>query len=1188
MHGREGRDEVVRGVVGAIVSGDGEDGGDFGRALKEIGRVVEERLGCFGWIEGSGQGGGGGEDERMQILLKECELGAASLLARWPDAWKALPRSCINVPLPGELRKVAWDACLKDKDVAEDFQKYLHSDRYASMCSKFTPSLYDLCQAYLSHTPTLHPLASRYSCVKRMEQVLMYLLEPKSCPGLREIRRAMECLGSLGGDMAVEVAFGSKGRGWVWEWRGDVLGGSDDVEDENGLEKENVQEQEEPEEVEEEEEEAWTDIMSDGGQTSTSTRASKPVSSRHRTAPSKPPLSPPSHFTYRVGSSTSRSRQLAVLVPFLKAMDLDGGTTFSKAEEEARTMKIVEAAAKFWGWILPRHWRESGEYSVRQIAVDVEAELAVANSEISRHVLRIVGEGKEKSMGKNSFLNTQNTGMPGHDFRGVEPLVRMLVGDLFVGKCSLETLTYMYDQIILCSQESTDDHSLPPVDTLIAWFCCGFIMSMRDAIMKCETLETLATLIPTLQPSIPVVLIRAHVDLRLAPRVARDAALYVPADDIDLNEVSKMKRWMKRAEVRGGGSLAELEEEEGEADTATLDETDLVEAEKENEAEKEVEKWKAVRLWYLGRGKRNIKMWQRKTRYVIYWHRFLSTIRDAVELRKEQGLRERLQRSDSTSPTPPPKPQTPNPKPSQETITSDISSIDDLDRSMVLRSMWETLAREYDNEVKNWENQAVSEKEELVEVQEPRKETPKPKSVAITEEERDEEERVEEKSNVEVVEVVKNVEEIRVRAKPPPFRTGSLMVTRGTVLGEELEHLTPIGKMMKAMIDRIQYVVESGPKLSHPYLNRQISNSIQFSSRFYTDLAEVISQPAIVKKWAGSAKLPPDVVLANNNGFWDPNKVFSTQVNELCGGIVESEREEYQGADEEAERERISERREELFAVLEKIRKGRTTGNDGDGKGENSKDEKAKEEAIDSKAVDLANAYATQVLTNSHDANRLKTMQGLISLVAERLSLIIHGEPILHETYIVTSDRDARGFADDELQSWVEVYGDAVPFTKESVRQAVDLGEEEEKGGLSRGTTVNRKASVKAGASSTLSPKQTDASATSVAPSSRNLKPRRTSAGKFKRTSRSFSMFSMSKRGKRGGSMPVEPLDETEEGEGNAGESQTIRSVGQVKRFGVHFMRKMEARRKIRYGRNVEAVAFGGAGSPVTITFDED
>jgi hypothetical protein len=53
------------------------------------------------------------------------------------------------------------------------------------MSNMIGSSLYDACQSFLAAHPTLMPLASTYKCVKRMEQVLMYLLEPDSCPHLQ-------------------------------------------------------------------------------------------------------------------------------------------------------------------------------------------------------------------------------------------------------------------------------------------------------------------------------------------------------------------------------------------------------------------------------------------------------------------------------------------------------------------------------------------------------------------------------------------------------------------------------------------------------------------------------------------------------------------------------------------------------------------------------------------------------------------------------------------------------------------------------------------------------------------------------------------------------------------------------------------------------------------------------------------
>ncbi|KAJ3207873.1 hypothetical protein HDU67_007175, partial [Dinochytrium kinnereticum] len=347
------RDGLVRSVAEAVKMHAGEV---WGEAVKEVERVLDERLAVVGW--GGVVERGGGDEERLRILLRESERGAAAILSRWPDAKSAL-RACLNVPLPKDLRRAAWTACLKDNEIVQG-----------------------CCQSHLSSNKIISQLATQYRCVKRMEQSLMYLLESSSCPTLRSLGLAFRPLPVAKSVEMARVAGEETVKSEFW---GGLPAGEEAVKSEfwGGLPAGNNDDKSVEEEEEDEDYES-------GHEDSTST------------------VNP----NRRVSFSSARRRQLAIMIPFIKAFEMDaplldpvwGGGGFGavdddgsegegfggvRGDEEMRTAKVVEAVARFWAG-LPGHWRMDGDYFVHQIAVDVEAELQVADFDLCNHILKLI------------------------------------------------------------------------------------------------------------------------------------------------------------------------------------------------------------------------------------------------------------------------------------------------------------------------------------------------------------------------------------------------------------------------------------------------------------------------------------------------------------------------------------------------------------------------------------------------------------------------------------------------------------------------------------------------------------------------------------------------------------------------------------------------------------------------------
>jgi hypothetical protein len=127
-------------------------------------------------------------ESKIDTALKQAESSVCFLLARWPGS-RDVMRLAMNVSFPEDLRMTAWRACLMDVDVRAGIFKLIHeidllswvsSDTFKTMRATLGSTLYDVCHKYLSSRPNLSSLASVYSCVQRLEQVLLYSIQDES------------------------------------------------------------------------------------------------------------------------------------------------------------------------------------------------------------------------------------------------------------------------------------------------------------------------------------------------------------------------------------------------------------------------------------------------------------------------------------------------------------------------------------------------------------------------------------------------------------------------------------------------------------------------------------------------------------------------------------------------------------------------------------------------------------------------------------------------------------------------------------------------------------------------------------------------------------------------------------------------------------------------------------------------
>ncbi|KAJ3158480.1 hypothetical protein HK101_001299 [Irineochytrium annulatum] len=775
----------------------------------------------------------------MQLSLKESERGAVSLLSRWPDAWRCL-RGCLNISLPKDLRMCAWRSCLKDDSACSDFLVYMSSDRIDFMTGAFSPSLYDLCQAYLASNPNIIPLATQYRCVKRMEQVLMYLFERSSCPKLHnanlhflKLPRPAELSRADGARILLDEFGGAAGL------KLDFLHTTDEADDAG--ERDGVA------------------LAAEGSDLPMETMGSGEVALGLG-------MRPPNDD----GNDTSaapllRIRQLAIMVPFLKALEMDAGGYHAPASgstdstelpgmvspaaeptaagawravggggvrrraqqgnaigdvngrpgeagywmdgqreqrEEVKTGRIVEAVAAFWA-MMPAHWRNNGCYLVETYASEVESYLHQEDFQLFSHVTKVIGEASA-----------------GNDFKGYNPLVRHILGDMFVGKCNLDVLAYIFDQLIIGSFESTQDPDFPPFDTLISWFCTGFLFAMRDRILKSTMEKHMFEIIRVAQPLVTVQTLSSLIELRFISRFRR--ALTNPADlgsqlfGVARPTTSEMAAATKavaryRSKFRNGAADDPDGDGEGEAETLVeLSEIDLIECEMGETEEEAVVRWLAARRRKAERKAALAKLWKQYGRAIGKWIRFINITKEAVIARAEEAKRleellrlQMLQRVRTPTPELIPEPELPPPPPPPEV--------------RVVKA--EPPERDHRRNLDMVEEDEEAEPEIVLEHVDtgPKPNTYHPK-----------------------------MRDGSVLVQPETFVLLFILVTelqlisvQSSVKGEEIEHLTPLGRVIMAIYRTTRYVIE-GPVDINPSTRRQVAHAINFERQLLRDLDKAL------------------------------------------------------------------------------------------------------------------------------------------------------------------------------------------------------------------------------------------------------------------------------------------------------------------------------------------------------------
>ncbi|KAJ3391347.1 Bardet-Biedl syndrome 5 protein [Entophlyctis sp. JEL0112] len=531
-----------------------------------------------------------------------------SLLNRWPDSRIAL-RGCINVPLSREMRKVAWLACLSDNETVKDFFDYINTDRIQKNSAIVGSTLFHICQSCLGNHQPLVSLSSQYRVVKRMEQVLGYLLHEKSIPHLRAAKLDIAPLP--------------------------------------------------PDEL----------------------------SQRHAPTRSHPELA---QLQLYEDDGNLRRRQMLLMVPFLKALELDDADTMSygSAQEvrmkktkfydedgefirvvarsaepetkdwlnvfyaneavtkrkrggfnadldEARTARLAEVYSRFWS-IIPYNWREEGDLMVQSVSSDVETHIHNEDRELYSFLSVILNQCSDT----NGFSNFRK-------------LVKQMFGDAFVGKCSLNVLCYIYDQLIMASFESTGDEHFPPMDSICAWICGSMIIIMRDKILKCTSIQELNQIVALNQSSLTVKLLSTTVEVHFLSKFRKsllktytmpppfvdlpdhvfgyDAAALSVAR-IETHDVrEKVSLYLTNAKRIAEGKFAIGGKED--ASTA-IGEQDLVFA--------ETEEYVLLKEFYVEKKRKErrlrqlMRKWKSFSRSLGYWALYFSVVKKKVDIRNQK------------------------------------------------------------------------------------------------------------------------------------------------------------------------------------------------------------------------------------------------------------------------------------------------------------------------------------------------------------------------------------------------------------------------------------------------------------------------------------------------------------------------------------------------------------------------
>ncbi|KAJ3142029.1 hypothetical protein HK100_003547 [Physocladia obscura] len=394
-------------------------------------------------------------EAKMKLVMRESEQGVMSLLSQWPDLRVAL-RGCINVSLSKDLRKIAWLTALSDSDTTKDFFSYINTDRVEKNSAIFGSTLFHICQSCLGNHQHLLKLTSQYRVVKRMEQVLGYLIHDKSIPHLRSLNLAIE---SLEPDESTQQSSQKRSHSELAQFQ---------IFKEGNLRQRQMlfmvpflkaMELDD------------ADIMSFGASHEERMQKTKYFNTDQE-------------FVAKAAEPNTKDWLNIFHANEITAKKKTGG--FSLDLDEARTARIAEVYARFWS-IIPFSWREEGRSMVQSISADLETYLQTEDPDLFHFLTRILGES--------------------------EKFAQHLIGDAFIGKCRLSVQCFIFDQLILASFESTGDENFPSMDSLCAWICGSMLIFMRDKIIKCISAQELYTISTVNQYAITVNILSATLEV---------------------------------------------------------------------------------------------------------------------------------------------------------------------------------------------------------------------------------------------------------------------------------------------------------------------------------------------------------------------------------------------------------------------------------------------------------------------------------------------------------------------------------------------------------------------------------------------------------------------------------------------------------------------------------------------------
>ncbi|TPX78381.1 hypothetical protein CcCBS67573_g00373 [Chytriomyces confervae] len=731
---------------------------------------------------------------KLKLALKESEMGIMSLLNKWPDSRISL-RGCVNVPLSRDLRRVAWLTCLSDEDTVKDFYKYINSDRVTKNAALVDSQLFNICQSLLGSNPLLYPLASQFRVLKRMEQALAFLIHESSIPHLRKLKLDMKPIAKL-------------------------------------------------------------------------------------SASSDPPTPHPEFSKFHVLEEGSlRRRQMLFMVPFLKVLELDDSDVAmyasqskpqkgsdevldedaefvhvaAKAAEgeskdwlnvfhanehmtkrrkcgigidvdQARTARLAEVVGRFWA-VVPMHWREEGDAMVQIIAGDVETFLSNEDTDLHAHLGRLLAQNS----------------LP-HDFSGFSNLVKHLVGDAFVGKCSLGVLCYIFDQLIIASFESTQDDKFPSMDALCAWMCGSMILLMRDKIMNCETVADLMALATVQQTALTVGVLSTTLEVHFLSKFRKSLLNVIPVAPpfIDLPDhifgfdgspqallpVEKKSPEMYAKlglHLTNARRLKDGLSPVGEDGAHEIGENDLILAEMEEYALlKEfyiVKKRKERRLREL------MRKWKTLSRclglWAIYFKRVHGRIDAKLKIKQEKARieAERLHRIQL-----------------EEELARQLADQELAREGSLLSKLFDQSGYDQNHVFGIWGGDlGENEDDDGFNIKKPQD------AFALTDDPLFAEE-VRRQEALRLAEL-EEAERRRNQLKKPEFVQQTMMVTLGTYVGEEQLHLTPLGKTLRGIFDKIQYVLQGYFSFNSTTMHL-MAHALSFQQQFEKDVASVL-KPAV-------------------------------------------------------------------------------------------------------------------------------------------------------------------------------------------------------------------------------------------------------------------------------------------------------------------------------------------------------